>query len=85
MSVLCNGPEHSILSPAAAVGVQKEVPELLPPEHVHEEVGGRVDAAREVGQADDDVEERRAVAHGIPRLMEVSIDVDSFVQTSVLK
>ena len=48
--------------PAAAIGVEKEVPELLAPEHVDEEVGGRVDAAQEIGEGDDDVEERRALA-----------------------
>ena len=77
--------EHSIPSlslPAAAVCVQKEVPELLAPEHVHEEVGGRVDAAREVGQADDDVEERSALAHRPPGLRDRV--GKSFVQTNSL-
>ena len=49
--------------PAAAVGVEEEVPELLPPQHVDQEVGGRVDAGGEVGQADDHLEGGRALAH----------------------
>ena len=34
----------------AAVDLHEEVPELLPPQHVDEKVGGGVDAGGEVGQ-----------------------------------
>ena len=36
----------------AAVGHQEGLPELLAPEHVDQEVGRRVDAGQEVGQAE---------------------------------
>ena len=60
-------PTHTHVPAAAAVRVEEEVPELLAPEHVHEEVGGRVDAAREDGQADHGVDEGGAPAHRPPR------------------
>ena len=61
--------------PAAAVGVEEEVPELLSSQHVDEEVGGRVDAGREVGQADDHLEGGRALAHRLPLLHCGCLDV----------
>ena len=39
-------------SQLAAVGHEERLPELLAPQHVHQEVGRRVDAGEKVGQAE---------------------------------
>ncbi len=48
---------------APAVRLEEHVAELLASEHVHEEVGGRVDARRQVGQAHGHLDEPGTVAH----------------------
>ncbi len=56
-----HAPRHAPALPAA-VDLHEEVPELLAPEHVDEEVGGRVEAGGDVGQGDGCFDELVRVA-----------------------
>ena len=47
----------SFSAPPAAVGAHEGPPELGAPDHVHEEVGRRVDAHEEVAEGDEGVDE----------------------------
>ena len=61
------------LAAAFAVCVVEHVPELLAPEHVHEEVGRGVDAGGQVGEADGGLDEVSAGAHALTWIAEHSV------------